>query len=29
MVILEENLPRNKWNLGRVTEVFVGRDSRV
>jgi len=21
--------PRNKWNLGRVTEVFVGRDSRV
>ena len=29
MLILEENLPRNKWSLGRVTEVFVGRDSRV
>ena len=28
-LILEENVPRNKWNLGRVTEVFVGRDSRV
>ena len=29
MLILEENLPRNKWNLGHVTEVFVGLDSRV
>ena len=29
VVILEENLPRIKWNLGRVTEVFIGRDSRV
>jgi len=29
VLILDENVPRNKWNLGRVTEVFVGRDSRV
>ena len=29
VLILEENVPRNKWNLGHVTEVFVGRDSRV
>ena len=29
MLLLEENLSHNKWNLGRVTEVFVGRDSRV
>ena len=29
VLILEENLSRNKWNLGRVTEVFIGRDSRV
>ena len=29
MLILEENLPRDKWNLGCVTEAFVGRDSRV
>jgi len=28
VLILEENL-HNKWNLGRVTEVFLGRDSRV
>lgn len=29
VLIVEENVPRNKWNLDRVTEVFVGRDSRV
>ena len=29
VLILEGNLPGNKWNLGRVTEVFAGRDSRV
>lgn len=29
VLIMEENVPRNKWNLGRGTEVFVGRDSRV
>ena len=29
VLILEENVPRGKWNLGRITEVFVGRNSRV
>jgi len=29
VLISEENVPRNKWNLGRVTDVFVGQDSRV
>ena len=29
MLILDENVRRNKWNSGRVTAVFVGRDSRV
>ena len=29
VLILEENVPRGKWNLGRISEVFVGRNSRV
>ncbi|KAL9967439.1 hypothetical protein ACROYT_G025661 [Oculina patagonica] len=29
VLVLEENVPRNKWTVGRVTEVFEGRDSKV
>ena len=29
VLIVESNVPRGKWNLGRVTEVFPGKDGVV
>ena len=29
MIIKETGLVRNKWPLGRITEVFPGRDGRI
>ena len=29
VLIIDENVPRNLWPLGRVTEVCPGRDSQV
>ena len=29
VIILDNNLPRNEWLLGKVTEVFAGQDGNV
>ena len=29
VVLIEEKLPRNRWKMGIVTEVHVGRDAHV
>ena len=29
VLIVENNVPRGKWNLGRVVEVFPGKDGRA
>ena len=29
VLIVENNVPRGKWNLGRITEVFPGKDGVV
>ena len=29
VIIKETGLARNKWPLGRITEVFPGRDGRI
>lgn len=29
MLIVDPLLPRGQWSIGRITEVFVGRDGHV
>ena len=29
VIIKEKMLPRQKWRLGRITELIIGRDSRI